>query len=118
MFSTQYIQPHVGLPPEVLHFVIADIVCSKSRLLPPSPRPFSCAPLLGDDTDEAKAPPHFLQQRLDEALKKDVAVTTDLRLLVRASMDALRARLGEASWQAAVETVEPVVLAQLRGMVA
>ena len=47
-----------------------------------------------------------------------MAVVTDLRLLIRTSMDALRAALGDAGWQAAVETVEPVVLKQLQAKVA
>lgn len=71
-----------------------------------------------DQSDGNSAPPSVLQSRLDEALKTDIAVTTDLRLLVQVSMDALRATLGDAGWQEAVEAVEPVILAQLRGMVA
>lgn len=47
-----------------------------------------------------------------------MAVVTDLRLLVRSSMDALRTTLGDVGWQAAVETVEPVVLGQLKAKVA
>lgn len=62
--------------------------------------------------------PNLLQSRLGEALRADVAVTADLRLLVRGSMDALRATLGDQGWQAAVETVEPVVLGELQRMVA
>lgn len=63
-------------------------------------------------------PPNLLQSRLQETLRADVAVTADLRLLVRGSMDALRATLGEQGWLAAVETVEPVVLRELQRMVA
>lgn len=73
---------------------------------------------VADEPDSGSSPSCLLQSRLEEALRADVAVTTDLRLLVRASMDALRAALGEAGWQAAVEGVEPVVLGQLRQMVA
>lgn len=71
-----------------------------------------------DPGGASSSPPHVLQSRLEKALRSDVAVTIDLRLLVRESMDALRVALGDAGWQAAVETVEPVVLAQLRAMVA
>lgn len=62
--------------------------------------------------------PNLLQSRLMEALRADVAVTADLRLLVRGSMDALRGTLGDQRWEAAVETVEPVVLRELQRMVA
>ena len=59
-----------------------------------------------------------MQSRLQDTLRADVAVTADLKLLVRGSMDALRAALGDNGWQAAVETVEPVVLRELQRMVA
>ena len=76
--------------------------------------------VLADDTENGSSSrtANFLKSRLEEALRADVAVTSDLRLLVRASMDALRATLGEQGWQAAVETVEPVVLSELQRMVA
>lgn len=77
---------------------------------------------LGALAEEAEnctsSPPNVLQARLEEALRSDVAVTTDLRLLVRTSMDALRSLLGDQGWLVAVETVEPVVLRQLQQMVA
>ena len=71
--------------------------------------------------DEAAAtysPPYLLQSKLQEELRTDVAVTTDLRVLVRGSMDALRSGLGEAGWKEALETLEPAVFAQLGRMVA
>ena len=76
--------------------------------------------VLADDAENGSSSKtaNFLKSRLEEALRADVAVTSDLRLLVRASMDALRATLGEQGWQAAVETVEPVVLSELQRMVA
>lgn len=70
------------------------------------------------EENSASLPPSLLQSRLQDTLRADVAVTADLRLLVRGSMDALRATLGEQGWQAAVETVEPVVLRELQRMVA
>lgn len=76
---------------------------------------------LADETEagsSSSATPNVLKSRLEEALRADVAVTSDLRLLVRGSMDALRATLGDQGWQAAVETVEPVVLSELQRMVA
>ena len=70
------------------------------------------------ENSSSSLPPNLLQSRLREALTTDVAVTADLRLLVRGSMEALRATLGEQGWQAAVETVEPVVLRELQRIVA
>lgn len=79
----------------------------------------TCLFFLTDEPDSADAStPNLLQSRLMEALRADVAVTADLGLLVRGSMDALRATLGDQGWQAAVETVEPVVLRELQRMVA
>lgn len=71
-----------------------------------------------DENSSSSLPPNLLEARLRDALRTDVAVTADLRLLVRGSMEALRATLGEQGWQAAVETVEPVVLRELQRMVA
>lgn len=59
-----------------------------------------------------------LRSRAEGVMRMDVAIMTDLRSVVRANMDALRSGLGEARWQAAMDTVEPVVLAQLHRMVA
>lgn len=73
---------------------------------------------VADERHDADEPKSLLQARLEQLVRVDVAVTTELRSLVRASMDALRTSLGEAGWQAAVETVEPVVFAQLHKMVA
>ncbi|CAM9383693.1 unnamed protein product [Ectocarpus sp. 4 AP-2014] len=72
----------------------------------------------GEPDSAFASEPNLLQSRLLGAFQADVAVTTDLTGLVRASMDALRATLGDQGWQVAVETVEPVVLRELQRMVA
>ncbi|CAM9704986.1 unnamed protein product [Pylaiella littoralis] len=74
-------------------------------------------PIYGPEST-ATSTPNLLQSRLMEALRADVAVTADLRPLVKGSMDALRTALGDQGWQAAVETVEPVILRELQRMVA
>eukprot|EP00904_Undaria_pinnatifida_P002018 jgi/Undpi1/11817/HiC_scaffold_4.g01516.m1 len=71
-----------------------------------------------DEADGTSSPPDLLQSKLEEAMRTDVAVTTDLRLVVRGSMEALRSVLGDAGWNEAVETLEPVVFSQLGRMVA
>ncbi|CAM9115051.1 unnamed protein product [Ectocarpus fasciculatus] len=75
-------------------------------------------PSVGDPDSTSSSEPNLLQSRLLEELQADTAVTTDLKGLVRASMDALRATLGDQGWQVAVETVEPVILRELQRMVA
>lgn len=73
---------------------------------------------IAEDPDGCSSSPNQLQSRLREELKSDEAVTIDLKPLVRIGMEALRVTLGDAAWQAVVATVEPVILEQLRGLVA
>ena len=88
----------------------------------PTTRTESLAPYApfhsSDEADGTSSPPDLLQSKLEEAMRTDVAVTTDLRLVVRGSMEALRSVLGDAGWNEAVETLEPVVFSQLGRMVA
>lgn len=110
---------HTVRVPLALSIPNRDLILLLGSFVVPILRRFNLARYLIDEPESTTAStPNLLQSRLMEALRLDIAVTADLRLLVRGSMDALRATLGDQGWQAAVETVEPVVLAELQRMVA